>query len=177
MSRVNCSSYNSVFDFALSVHIPEFAQKTLSEMNCRELNGLKTRQAWIMGFDIEISDSSGRMLIPGFEFNSLNEFKIRYHDICLSEKVRVVRYYCYQFSNNPLDVILLENISKVSLDQQLLEYTGESFNKSHFYNIDNETKLSPYGIIVHRKTGQQFKIPSMNLSCLLEDETNSALVG
>ncbi|MGI2227703.1 hypothetical protein [Shewanella frigidimarina] len=46
-----------------------------------------------------------------------------------------------------------------SLDAQLRACTGDGFGYSSFHNEDDEAKLEPAGVLVHKSTGLKFKVP------------------
>ncbi|WP_282109341.1 hypothetical protein [Shewanella algicola] len=56
-------------------------------------------------------------------------------------------------------VINLIPLHTRSLDAQLRAYTGDGFGYSSFHNENDENKLEPAGVLVHKHTGQKFKVP------------------
>lgn len=58
--------------------------------------------------------------------------------------------------NNVINLIPLHT---KSLDAQLRAYTGDGFSYSSFYNENDENKLEPAGVLVHKHSGQKFKVP------------------
>ncbi|MEO3684681.1 hypothetical protein ABHN84_20670 [Shewanella vesiculosa] len=58
--------------------------------------------------------------------------------------------------NQPIKLIPLHI---QSLDSQLIDKTGDGFGYSSFHNEGDETKLTPGGILVHKKTKMRFEVP------------------
>ncbi|QIR16342.1 hypothetical protein [Shewanella aestuarii] len=56
-------------------------------------------------------------------------------------------------------LIELKPLKEQSLDAQLMQLTGDGFGYSSFHNEGDTTKLTPSGILVHKKSGMRFKVP------------------
>jgi hypothetical protein len=159
--RFNFTSAQEAHEFAYKNDVPFNRIKNLSELNSRELVGLRIKRDWVLGIHTQYcSDEKGLNWIPvDREFISLDRFRIEYNELLKKQKVRIVGYYCYQLAHDVASAIHLESLDRVCLDTQLRQYTGDGFSSLCFHDFDDETTLKAGGVIVHKKTKQCFFVP------------------
>ena len=150
-------------DFGYGKNIPFTRMRDLHELSSREIHGLRIRKEWVMGIEFEFryqNDESSTWYKGKCEFLTLDGFRRATNGFLTKNKVRLLSFYCYQLEDSPECVIHLENLKHAPLDKQLMDYTGDGFGMSSFHNEGEENRLSPGGVIVHKKTGLRFFVSS-----------------
>ena len=163
--RYTFTSAQEAHDFAYDKGVPFTRIRNLSEMNSRELTGLRIQREWVLGIHTQYcSDDEGKQWYPvDREYISLDSFRIANNELVKKQKVRILGYYCYQLSHDPAQVIHLEELSKVALSTQLMHYTGDSYSSLSFHNEDDVSSLRAGNVIVHKRTQQRFFVPAAPL--------------
>ncbi len=142
-------------------HLPPFG-KPMAEMNARELIGARIRQQWVLGMRVHYRQSvASAPVVSDREYLTEDAFRKDHETLVRSAKVENIEFYVYRLANDPSQVIHLEELSRMPLDSQLREYTGDGYTTGAFYNEgDPKSSLRAAGIIVHSKTGQRFFVPA-----------------
>lgn len=140
----------------------------LNDMNSRQLVGLIINKVLVMGVKCVVVNPDGYEFVMLREY--VNPLRLKHEVDILKgvEGVRVVEYYAYRLSPSN-SIIHLETLSDSrSIDRQLGEYTGDGYSSKHFHQEDDESSLSPGGVVVHRKTQQRFFIPPVSIEICLD---------
>lgn len=148
--------------------MPMHRSKELGEMNHRELAGLHIQGAAIAVLCFEQrSKAAPQVFVPeSVEFCSIDSFwkyAKKLERRVRSGTVKALVFKCRKLRKAKVpSLIEISELDQVPLDTQLREYTGDGFGLLSFHNEDDETTLTPAGVIVHKRTGQKFLIPSGN---------------
>lgn len=158
-------SAQEAHDFACESGMPFTRLRHFSELNSRELIGLRIREQWVLGIRTQycLNDEGNEWYPANREYISLDSFRIENNELMKKQTVSVLGYYCYQLSQEPGQVIHLEDLSRVSLSAQLMHYTGDSFSGQWFHSEDDVNSLRAGNVIVHKRTGQRFFVPAAPL--------------
>ena len=163
--RYTFTSAHEAHDFAYGKDIPFTRIRNLSEMNSRELLGIRIQRNWVLGIRTQYcSDDEGKKkwYHVDREYISLDSFRIENNEL-VEKRVVILEYYCYQLFHDPAQVIHLEELSRVSLSKQLMQYTGDDYSSLAFHSEDDTSCLSSSGVIVHKRTQQRFFVPAAPL--------------
>ncbi|ELC3209971.1 hypothetical protein NB466_00165 [Vibrio fluvialis] len=163
--RYTFTSAQEAHDFAYDKGIPFTRIRNLSEMNSRELTGLRIQRNWVLGIRTQYcsDEESQKWYHVDREYISLDSFRIENNELVEKRNVVILGYYCYQLSHDPTQVIHLEELSRVSLSTQLMQYTGDGYSSLAFHSEDDTNCLSASGVIVHKRTQQRFFVPAAPL--------------
>ena len=167
-------SFREVIEFANRMDV-ETSCKAMPEMTYREKVNLRINRNWILGISYRWESS-----INGFQINSEEEtacvrgYKELYNKLLNDDLEQIMTgFYAYQGSIDRFEPIQINDLRFDSLEQQIWEYTGQRFTKDFFRDVVNRDELSSTGLIIHKKTGQHFYIPSLNS----ENQNQKAMTG
>jgi|GEM_PF-1817030 len=160
MKMFTFTTAHDTHKFGYEMNVPFTRLRHLHEMTSRELHGLRLREEWVLGMEVEYvyHEESTAWKRVKCEFITLDSFRIAYGNYIESDKVRIISFYAYQLHEGRDCVIHLESLRAATLDKQLVDLTGDGFGVNSFHDEADQNTLSPGGVIVHRKTGLKFYV-------------------
>lgn len=139
--------------------------KSLNELNSRQLARLHITGQYLLGIRMKMFHKhTGNEVPVDREYISVSEFVLDVEKYTLMKEVTIFYFYCFTPSRSKNNIISLLPLKEVCLDEQLLEMTSQGLSNVDFHDLHDKDELLAKDIIVHKVSGQMFKLYESNVN-------------